>query len=134
MNWLAAVIDGGEVLTISDVTITSTGGDLFEFVGISGFFGGNASAGESLDVVFGGTTNTAAFDAGDLVAGGVSTEADAFVFDAGASLGITSIDLVSNVGGVSFNGLQIHVEAVPEPGSVALLALGSLGMVFRRRR
>ena len=56
--------------------------------------------------------------------------------DATGSLGLTSIDLVSNAGGVSFNGLQIGVQAVavPEPGSVALLALGSLGVYFRRRR
>ena len=133
---LAAVINGGEVLTISDVTVTSTGGDPFELVGITGFFGGNASVGESLDVAFGGTTATAAFNSGELVAGGVSTVADVFVLDATGSLGLTSIDLVSNVGGVSFNGLQIGVQAVavPEPGSVALLALGSLGVYFRRRR
>ena len=61
-----------------------------------------------------------------------STILGTFTADAG---GTQDLNLLANDRGVRLNGIQVrNLTAVPEPSSLAILAIGAIGIAGRRRR
>jgi hypothetical protein len=64
------------------------------------------------------------------VADATSADGDFTTFNSGAS-GLESLSVESGGG---FFGRSLTVTAIPEPSSIAMLAIGSCGLLIRRRR
>ncbi len=116
----------GEELTIDNLVLTYVSGDdVFQFDGFIGVLFGNAAGAEV------GTANGVDFDSGS--SGGWVGNGNLFA-PTGAIPLASSVVISGN--GMSFNVVdaQFSAVAVPEPSSAALLGLGGLALILRRRK
>ena len=99
-------------------------------------FGGPVSA--TLTEVDLGVFTAAGADAGTIDIGGVSTalaSTNTRVIPVHSELVGNTLTITGTAGnGFSLDSLTFHVKPVPEPGSLAMLGLGSVLMMARRRR
>ena len=129
----------GEQLTFSDVLLTKVSGDDFVFDGFTGAIFGNANA----DSGEAGTANGTTFTITDVSVPGINTSGRGLA-PFGAIPLASTIVASGNQGttgltdGVSLNAVAAQFSAVgasvPEPSSLALLGLGSLTVLVRRRK
>ena len=126
-----------EELTFDNVVLTKVSGDDFVFDGFNGVIFGNANANSGEN----GTANGTTFTIGAASVPGINTSgrgiAPAGSFDL-ASSAIVSGGIIDGSDGVSLNLLTAQFSAVnaaniPEPSSLAVLGLGSLTLLRRRR-
>ena len=125
----------GNFITIDDVTLTNVSGDdVFQFDGFTGAFFGSTEGTNDMGSIEGVTVTPVA--AGNLIGG--TGEEILFADVAGVDSLLTSVDLGNVAGTIALNGVTAQFSvvgaAVPEPSSLAILGLGGIALISRRRR
>ncbi len=114
-------------LTFSDVVLTNVSGDdVFQFDGFSGVYLGSTDGTNDLATVNGGEA-FAPVAAGNSINSGNPAELVAFA-------PVSSLEIGFAGGSLAVNGVAANFSVVPEPASMALIGLGSLAMIGRRRK
>ena len=130
-NALEAIMDdicygsGNSTITI-DATIVS--GETYK---LQLLFTGNSTT-RKFDIDIEGSTAVTAFVITDYCSGDL-TEGVVFTYEFTASDTNLDIDLVANYSQTPIWG-AMTLERIPEPGTLVLLGMGSLGLLLRRRR
>jgi hypothetical protein len=121
-------------------TMTISGLDITKSYNIALIGASLASVGFETDFTIGGTTKTATAAPISGTGNGALTfvEGDSHVLFSGISGGTGSItfSVTDSVDPNSANGVLsgLQIEEVPEPSTTALLGLGGLALIFRRRK
>ena len=87
------------------------------------------------EVLINGTTSLGTFNVASGSAGsGESNELNTYVAFDSPQIGVTSVQINMSGGNNKFGLDELEVWAVPEPSSAALLGLGGLALMLRRKR
>ncbi len=106
-------------------------GQAYEFDGWVSRWTPNGGAAAHLQVSLDGSPLT---DFNDPNVGGVWEERSAFFTASSTSISLEIRDLENPLGGNDFSFDDLSVQAVPEPTSMVVFAVGALGLVSRRRK
>jgi len=126
-------------LTVDGVAQGGLGAGMFESGGIGGINSSNSSA--NIYAVVWNRTASAQAGGAPLVALGNGTYAGFITPNLGDTFGFLSLGVQAppGIGNANFNivanlyNSQFTFAAVPEPSTIALVGLGSLGLILRRR-
>lgn len=128
----------GEVITFSNLQFTNfqangsgyTLADLSNLTFSSFTVGAASNANDGVNITFGGATTNQNLNSANIIANGSDTFA---LSGTGASLSL-AVDSGQSNNRWSVTGLEVSYTAVPEPSSTALLGLGGLALILRRRK
>ena len=132
-SWSNSAVDASGTMTLSFAS-TDLAGIIFNW----GW--GDRTPGD-YEIEINGTTSLGTFrvDTGGGTSAQESTEPNTYVIFDTVQMGVTSVDINMSSGGGNanawgFDEIEVYTGVVPEPSTTALLGLGGLALILRRRK